>query len=119
MCALGELLGIRALDLTLEYAETAIGCMHANMACRNLPVSDQVGRGAVFSWPSAACAGGASATAVVAAVAKAAKAGALKTKDMEPKRGRSSYLGFEKVKGIPDPGASAVAEWLGHLPSEF
>jgi dihydroxyacetone kinase len=33
---------------------------------------------------------------------------------MVPRRGRSSYLG-ERALGHPDPGAEAVAVWLGAI----
>jgi len=46
--------------------------------------------------------------------AKAAVAGARATIAMMPRRGRSSYLGT-RVLGHPDPGAEAVAVWLGAL----
>ena len=42
----------------------------------------------------------------------AAEQGAEATAEMQPKRGRSSYLGGRAV-GHPDPGAIAVALWLG------
>jgi dihydroxyacetone kinase len=46
------------------------------------------------------------------AAAAAASAGALATADMLPRRGRSSYLGARAL-GHADPGAVAVAVWLG------
>jgi dihydroxyacetone kinase len=46
------------------------------------------------------------------AAADAAAAGARATAAMMPRRGRSSYLG-ERALGHPDPGAEAVAVWLG------
>jgi dihydroxyacetone kinase len=46
------------------------------------------------------------------AAAAAAAAGARATADMMPRRGRSSYLGARAL-GHPDPGAEAVAVWLG------
>jgi dihydroxyacetone kinase len=48
------------------------------------------------------------------AAAAAAAAGAHATAAMLPRRGRSSYLG-ERVLEHPDPGAEAVAVWLGAL----
>jgi dihydroxyacetone kinase len=48
------------------------------------------------------------------AAAAAAMAGAKATTDMMPRRGRSSYLGARAL-GHPDPGAQAVATWLGAL----
>ena len=50
----------------------------------------------------------------VRAAAAAATAGARATAGMVPRRGRSSYLG-ERAVGHPDPGAEAVAVWLGAL----
>jgi triose/dihydroxyacetone kinase / FAD-AMP lyase (cyclizing) len=44
----------------------------------------------------------------------AAGAGARATANLMPRRGRSSYLG-ERALGHPDPGAHAVAIWLGGL----
>lgn len=44
----------------------------------------------------------------------AALAGAEATSAMAPRRGRSSYLG-DRTQGHPDPGAVAVAIWLGAL----
>lgn len=46
------------------------------------------------------------------AAAAAASAGTQATADMMPRRGRSSYLGARAL-GHPDPGAEAVAVWLG------
>jgi dihydroxyacetone kinase len=48
------------------------------------------------------------------AAAEAAERGARATSDMMPRRGRSSYLGVRAL-GHPDPGAEAVAVWLGAL----
>lgn len=48
------------------------------------------------------------------AAATAAAAGARATAEMMPRRGRSSYLGARAL-GHPDPGAEAVAIWLGAL----
>jgi dihydroxyacetone kinase len=48
------------------------------------------------------------------AAAAAAASGAGATAGMLPRRGRSSYLG-ERCLGHPDPGAEAVAIWLGAL----
>lgn len=48
------------------------------------------------------------------AAAAAAQAGADATTTMTPRRGRSSYLG-DRALGHPDPGAVAVATWLGAL----
>lgn len=46
---------------------------------------------------------------------EAATAGAESTKEMEAKAGRSNYLSFETIKGVPDPGAMAVKEILEGL----
>jgi dihydroxyacetone kinase len=48
------------------------------------------------------------------AAATAAKVGAAATAQMRPRRGRSSYLG-DRALGHLDPGAEAVAVWLGAL----
>jgi triose/dihydroxyacetone kinase / FAD-AMP lyase (cyclizing) len=53
---------------------------------------------------------GATRDAVLAAV-EAAERGAEATAQMQPKLGRSSYLGG-RVLGYPDPGAKAIAVWL-------
>lgn len=45
------------------------------------------------------------------AAARAAADGAQATRQMKPRRGRSSYVG-DRVLGHPDPGAVAVAKWL-------
>jgi dihydroxyacetone kinase len=57
---------------------------------------------------------GLSANDALQAASAAAAAGARATIDMMPRRGRSSYLGA-RVLGHPDPGAEAVAVWLGAL----
>ncbi len=48
---------------------------------------------------------------VVLAAVEAAERGAEATAQMQPKLGRSSYLGA-RVLGYPDPGAKAIALWL-------
>jgi dihydroxyacetone kinase len=53
---------------------------------------------------------GATRDAVLAAV-EAAERGAEATAQMQPKLGRSSYLGG-RVLGYPDPGAKAICVWL-------
>src|ERR1700733_13468771 len=53
---------------------------------------------------------GATRSAVLAAV-EAAERGAEATAQMQPRLGRSSYLGG-RVLGHPDPGAKAIAVWL-------
>lgn len=45
------------------------------------------------------------------AAAQAARDGAAGTAAMQPRRGRSSYIG-DRALGHPDPGAVAVAMWL-------
>jgi dihydroxyacetone kinase len=47
----------------------------------------------------------------LAAAAKAARAGAMATANLKPRRGRSSYIG-DRALGHPDPGAVAIAVWL-------
>ena len=49
--------------------------------------------------------------ALIAVAANAARAGAEATAQMQPRRGRSSYIG-DRAIGFPDPGAVAVAMWL-------
>ena len=44
----------------------------------------------------------------VASIVAAAKAGAETTKEMRALAGRSNYVPFEQVRGVPDPGAVAV-----------
>jgi dihydroxyacetone kinase len=48
----------------------------------------------------------------LAAAVEAAERGAEATADLPPRRGRSSYL-RDRALGHPDPGAMAVAVWLG------
>jgi dihydroxyacetone kinase len=60
----------------------------------------------------AACDSGRSAADALRAAANAAREGARATAAMPPRRGRSSYLG-QRALGHPDPGAEAVAVWLG------
>ena len=54
------------------------------------------------------------ATGGLPAAAAAAEAGVAATAAMSPKLGRASYLG-DRVLGVPDAGASAVAVWLRAL----
>jgi dihydroxyacetone kinase len=68
---------------------------------------------AAEAFREAVTAGRTAADALRAAAAAAAD-GARATSGMLPKRGRSSYLG-ERALGHPDPGAEAVAVWLGAL----
>lgn len=56
-------------------------------------------------------AGGPVSRAMMMAAVKAAEDGAEATAHMNPRLGRSRYLG-ERVLGHPDPGAKAVAIWL-------
>jgi dihydroxyacetone kinase len=55
--------------------------------------------------------GGATIAATLETGARAARIGAESTAAMQPRRGRSSYIG-ERAVGHPDPGAVAVALWL-------
>ena len=48
------------------------------------------------------------------AATAAAERGTEATSKMEPLLGRSSYVG-KRVLGYPDPGAEAVAIWLGAI----
>ncbi len=68
---------------------------------------------AAEAFQSAVNSGLSAATALGAAKAAAAE-GARLTAQMMPRRGRSSYLGARAL-GHPDPGAEAVAVWLGAL----
>jgi dihydroxyacetone kinase len=56
--------------------------------------------------------------AILDAAARAAEQGAEATRTMPPRLGRSSYLG-NRVLGIPDAGAAAVAIWLRALAQQF
>ena len=58
--------------------------------------------------------GGLPLAAALRAAADAATQGAHDTAAMHPRRGRSSYLG-DRALGHPDPGAAAVAAWLGAI----
>lgn len=49
--------------------------------------------------------------------AEAAERGAESTKSMAAGAGRSSYVPESQLKDIPDPGAKAVATWLGAISS--
>jgi dihydroxyacetone kinase len=55
---------------------------------------------------------GHSADAILQAAIAAADAGVEATKTMRPRLGRSAYVG-ERALGHADPGAYAVAVWLG------
>lgn len=55
---------------------------------------------------------GSSVSDALQAAAASATAGTRASADLMPRRGRSSYLGA-RVLGHPDPGAEAVAVWLG------
>lgn len=54
------------------------------------------------------------ATSGTLAAAAAAEAGVAATAGMSPRLGRASYLG-DRVRGVPDAGAAAVAVWLRAL----
>ncbi|MGK9166674.1 dihydroxyacetone kinase subunit DhaK [Inquilinus limosus] len=68
---------------------------------------------AAAAFRQAAERGGALSEALGEAVA-AAREGAARTATLQPRRGRSSYLGARAV-GHPDPGAEAVVVWLEAL----
>jgi dihydroxyacetone kinase len=61
--------------------------------------------------PAAAAMTAATNSGQLTAAAAAARAGAERTAAMQPRRGRSSYIG-DRALGHPDPGAVAVALWL-------
>lgn len=63
---------------------------------------------------SAAIVSGQSAGDALRAAAEAARIGAAATASMKPRLGRSSYLG-DRALGHPDPGALAVAVWIGAI----
>ena len=65
-----------------------------------------------------AAAANATATDALRAAVAAAVAGAMATRGMVPRRGRSSYLA-DRVGDIPDPGAEAVAIWLAAVRDVF
>ena len=65
---------------------------------------------------SAAMRGGRSGPEALREAVEAARAGAKATAGMRPRLGRSSYLG-DRALGHPDPGAEAVAVWLGAIGS--
>jgi len=60
---------------------------------------------------AAAMGGGGTIAARLEAGARAARGGAESTAAMQPRRGRSSYIG-DRAIGHPDPGAVAIALWL-------
>jgi dihydroxyacetone kinase len=64
---------------------------------------------------SAAIGSGQSAGEALRAAAEAARIGAAATASLKPRLGRSSYLG-DRALGHPDPGALAVAVWIGAIP---
>ncbi|EQC41174.1 hypothetical protein SDRG_01150 [Saprolegnia diclina VS20] len=68
-----------------------------------------------------ASASDATGAALWSAIVQAAEAGAESTKHVLPKNafGRSSYVGAEFAKNIPDPGAMAVAFWLAALATAY
>ncbi len=59
---------------------------------------------------------GADVRAILQAAVEAAERGVEATKAMTPRLGRSSYVG-DRALGHPDPGAYAVAIWLGAIAS--
>eukprot|EP00967_Tisochrysis_lutea_P135586 scaffold240856_cov27-Tisochrysis_lutea.AAC.1 len=58
---------------------------------------------------------GATRVSTLAAAALAAREGATATCGMSANAGRSSYVNADVLKNVPDPGAMAVAGWLGAL----
>lgn len=56
---------------------------------------------------------------IAAEAAKAAKAGAMDTKHMSARAGRSSYINPEVLKETPDPGAVAAAAWIQAIADSF
>ena len=60
-------------------------------------------------------AGNCTAKAVAETASAAAREGALATKDMAGRGGRAGYVNPDLLKGVPDPGAFAVAEWMAAI----
>lgn len=61
------------------------------------------------------CLEGHGAAAALDTAAAAAQEGAECTRDMAAAAGRSSYVPEAVLKDVPDPGACAVAIWMGAL----
>jgi dihydroxyacetone kinase len=62
----------------------------------------------------AAAGAGAGAAEAAAAAAEAARRGARETAGMTAAAaGRSAYVPADSLRGVEDPGAAAVAAWLG------
>ncbi|RYE98532.1 MAG: DAK2 domain-containing protein, partial [Methanobacteriota archaeon] len=59
----------------------------------------------------------ASAADVASAVAHATNVAAHETASMAPRAGRASYVSEEAWRGVPDPGAMAVAAWMRGIAS--
>lgn len=55
--------------------------------------------------------------ATLSSAAEAALKGAEATKNMGSLAGRSNYVSEEKMQGVPDPGAAAIAAAFGALAS--
>lgn len=66
------------------------------------------------------CAGaGGSMLQVAQAASSAAEQGAEATKSMAGRAGRSGYVNESILRGIPDPGAHAVAVWMNALAQQL
>ena len=87
-------------DAMSQYGGASTG--HRTMLDALLPAAEAM-RGA---------AGGGMASMLQSAAA-AAEAGAEATKTMQAGAGRASYVPDDVLRGTPDPGAKAVALWLG------
>ena len=85
-----------------EYGGASKG--HRTMLDALLPAAEAM---------EAAAAQGKGPAAMLQAAAQAAEAGAEETKSMVAGAGRASYVPDETLKDVPDPGAKAVAIWLG------
>lgn len=80
-----------------------LGDSREQMLCRRQRLAEDV------------CAGNASAVEVAEAASGAARDGALATRDMAGRGGRAGYVNADLLKGVPDPGAFAVAEWMAAI----
>lgn len=100
-------------DADADAAQTLARAFAAGSdAIRRLGGADAGDRTMLDALLPAAAAMNAETTAgQLTAAAAAARAGAERTAAMQPRRGRSSYIG-DRALGHPDPGAVAVALWL-------
>lgn len=96
-----------------EWAETMEEGVRAISELGGAKPGDRTMLDALYSFVAALKGAGANASReVLEAAVEEAKRGAEATAQMTPRLGRSSYLG-DRVIGYADPGAMAVALWLG------